>query len=108
MAELKIYYDKDGSLEPLKGKTVAVVGYGSQGHAHAQNLRDSGVNVVIAELEGTDEAFLTATSAEILPIGSVNGRPLGVPAPGPVTRRLIPAFRRARERILRGTPEVRP
>jgi len=53
MAELKIYYDKDGSLEPLKGKTVAVVGFGSQGHAHSQNLRDSGVNVIVAELEGT-------------------------------------------------------
>ena len=50
---LKIYYDKDGSLAPLKGKTVAVVGYGSQGHAHAQNLRDSGIKVVVAELPGT-------------------------------------------------------
>ena len=51
--QLKIYYDKDGSLEPLSGKTVAVIGYGSQGHAHAQNLRDSGVNVIVSELEGT-------------------------------------------------------
>jgi ketol-acid reductoisomerase len=42
-----IYYDKDASLETLQGKTVAVIGYGSQGHAHAQNLRDSGVNVVV-------------------------------------------------------------
>ena len=53
MAQLKIYYDKDGSLAALKGKTVAVIGYGSQGHAHAQNLRDSGVNVIVAELPGT-------------------------------------------------------
>ncbi len=53
MADLKIYYDKDGSLEPLKGKTVAIIGYGSQGHAHAQNLRDSGIKVVVAELAGT-------------------------------------------------------
>jgi len=53
MAELKQYYDKDGSLEPLAGKTVAVIGFGSQGHAHSQNLRDSGVNVIVAELEGT-------------------------------------------------------
>ncbi len=51
--ELKIYYDKDGSLAPLSGKTVAVVGFGSQGHAHAQNLRDSGVQVLVSELEGT-------------------------------------------------------
>ncbi|HHW47966.1 MAG TPA: ketol-acid reductoisomerase [Clostridiaceae bacterium] len=43
----KMYYDKDCNLELLKGKTVAVIGYGSQGHAHAQNLRDSGVNVIV-------------------------------------------------------------
>src|SRR5688500_7230013 len=42
-----IYYDKDADLNALKGKTVAVVGYGSQGHAHAQNLRDSGVKVIV-------------------------------------------------------------
>ena len=53
MADLKTYYDKDGSLEPLAGKTVAVIGFGSQGHAHAQNLRDSGVKVIVSELEGT-------------------------------------------------------
>lgn len=45
---IQTLYDKDGSLDPLSGKTVAVLGYGSQGHAHAQNLRDSGVNVIIA------------------------------------------------------------
>jgi len=54
MSELKILYDKDGSLAPLEGKTVAVLGFGSQGHAHAQNLRDSGVKVVVSELEGTN------------------------------------------------------
>jgi len=41
-------YDKDGSINALRGKTVAVLGYGSQGHAHAQNLRDSGVKVIVA------------------------------------------------------------
>jgi ketol-acid reductoisomerase len=46
--DIETLYDKDGSLEPLKGKTVAVLGYGSQGHAHAQNLRDSGVHVIVA------------------------------------------------------------
>ena len=45
MAE--IYYDKDADLSLIQGKKVAVIGYGSQGHAHAQNLRDSGVEVVI-------------------------------------------------------------
>ncbi len=49
-----IYYEKDAPIDPLKGKKVAVIGYGSQGHAHAQNLRDSGIEVAIAELEGTD------------------------------------------------------
>ena len=43
----KIYYDQDANLQNLAGKTVAVVGYGSQGHAHALNLRDSGVRVVV-------------------------------------------------------------
>jgi len=42
-----IYYDADASLEPLRGRTVAVIGYGSQGHAHALNLRDSGIDVVV-------------------------------------------------------------
>src|SRR5208282_1343513 len=43
----KIYTDKDASLEPLKGKTCAIIGFGSQGHAHALNLKDSGVKVII-------------------------------------------------------------
>ena len=56
----KIYYEKDAPLEPLKGKKVAVIGYGSQGHAHSLNLRDSGINVAVAELKGTDN-FKLAT-----------------------------------------------
>ena len=43
----KIYYDKDADLSLLKNKTIAILGYGSQGHAHAQNLRDSGCNVIV-------------------------------------------------------------
>ncbi|MDD4334689.1 MAG: ketol-acid reductoisomerase [Desulfotomaculaceae bacterium] len=43
----KIYYDQDADLNLLKGKTIAIIGYGSQGHAHAQNLRDSGLNVIV-------------------------------------------------------------
>jgi len=50
----KVYYDGDADLNLLKGVKVAIIGYGSQGHAQAQNLRDSGVDVVVAELEGTD------------------------------------------------------
>lgn len=48
----KVYYGNDANLDALKGKTVAVVGYGSQGHAQAQNLRDSGVHVVIGLRRG--------------------------------------------------------
>jgi len=51
---VRIYYENDASLDALKDKKVAVIGYGSQGHAHSLNLRDSGVNVAVAELEGTD------------------------------------------------------
>ena len=49
----KIYYDKDANLNLLKGKVIGIVGYGSQGHAHAQNLRDNGCQVIVAEAEGT-------------------------------------------------------
>jgi ketol-acid reductoisomerase len=48
-----IYYDRDASLQPLLGKTIAVIGYGSQGHAHAQNLRDSGLSVIVGLHEGS-------------------------------------------------------
>ncbi len=50
---VKIYYDKDADLNALKGKKVGIMGYGSQGHAHAQNLRESGIEVVVAELPDT-------------------------------------------------------
>ncbi len=51
-----MYYDKDADLSLLAGKTIAVVGFGSQGHAHAQNLRDSGVAVVVSDVPGTANA----------------------------------------------------
>jgi ketol-acid reductoisomerase len=50
---VKIYYDPDADLGVLKGKKVAIIGYGSQGHAQAQNLRDSGLDVIVAELKDT-------------------------------------------------------
>jgi ketol-acid reductoisomerase len=50
----KMYYEDSAPIDALKGKTVAVVGYGSQGHAHSQNLRDSGIKVNVAELAGTE------------------------------------------------------
>lgn len=49
----KRYYESDGSLDLLKDKTVAIIGYGSQGHAHALNLRDSGIDVVVGLYEGS-------------------------------------------------------
>jgi len=67
----EIYYDKDADLALIQSKKVAIVGYGSQGHAHAQNLRDSGVEVVIALKEGSksvakahEEGFTVMTVAE--------------------------------------------
>ncbi|MFM8805360.1 MAG: ketol-acid reductoisomerase, partial [Planctomycetia bacterium] len=47
-----IYYDSDADLKALAGKTIAIIGYGSQGHAQAQNLRDSGLTVVVAQRPG--------------------------------------------------------
>ncbi len=52
MAQLNVYYDKDCDLNIIKSKTVAMIGFGSQGHAHAENLRDSGVKVIIGLKEG--------------------------------------------------------
>ncbi|HCX64032.1 MAG TPA: ketol-acid reductoisomerase [Eubacteriaceae bacterium] len=49
----KMYYEKDCNMDALKGKTVAIIGYGSQGHAHALNLKESGVDVVVGLYEGS-------------------------------------------------------
>ncbi len=54
MKEAKMYYESDADLSLLKGKTIAVLGYGSQGHAHALNLKDSGLNVIVAQRSGGD------------------------------------------------------
>ncbi len=68
----KMYYEKDADLKLLDGKVIGIVGYGSQGHAHAQNLRDSGCQVIVAEAEGTpgwknakDAGFEVASAAEV-------------------------------------------
>ena len=49
----RIFYEKDCNLQKLKGKTVAIIGYGSQGHAHALNLKDSGIDVIVGLYEGS-------------------------------------------------------
>ena len=68
----KIYYDKNANLNLLTRKTIGIIGFGSQGHAHAQNLRDSGCQVIVAELLGTQAwkaakkaGFEVATAAEV-------------------------------------------
>lgn len=68
----KIYYESDADLNLLKGKTIGVIGYGSQGHAHAQNLRDSGCQVIVASREGgkgwetaQKDGFKVADTAEV-------------------------------------------
>ena len=49
---MKVFYDKDADLSLIKGKQVTIIGYGSQGHAHAQNLNDSGVKVTVGLRKG--------------------------------------------------------
>lgn len=62
-----IYYDKDCNLNVLKGKTIAIIGYGSQGHAHAQNLKDSGLKVVVGLRDGSARiAEAKAAGIEVL------------------------------------------
>src|SRR6476660_9937621 len=56
------FYEKDGSLAALQGKTIAIIGYGSQGHAHALNLRDSGLNVVVG-LHGASKSAAKVKAA---------------------------------------------
>lgn len=65
----KRFYEKDGSLAPLLQKTIAIIGYGSQGHAHALNLRDSGLNVVVGLYPGSKSA--AKAKAAGLPVMSV-------------------------------------
>lgn len=66
---INVYYEKDANKDLLKGKTIAIIGYGSQGHAQAQNLRDSGYNVIVSELEGTDN-FKLAVKHGFTPVSA--------------------------------------
>lgn len=66
---MKIYYEKDADLNLLKGKTIAVIGYGSQGHAHANNLRDSGFEVIVGlKPDGTSAPKARAAGFTVLPV----------------------------------------
>jgi len=65
----KTYYDQDVNWEVMNGKTVAIIGYGSQGHAHALNLKESGVNVVIGLYEGSkSKAVAEGQGLKVLPV----------------------------------------
>jgi ketol-acid reductoisomerase len=66
---VKMYYDQDADLGLLKGKTIAIIGYGSQGHAQAQNLRDSGVNVIVSDLKDSPN-WKMAVKAEFEPVSA--------------------------------------
>ncbi|HMT05178.1 MAG TPA: ketol-acid reductoisomerase [Solirubrobacterales bacterium] len=69
MSTQDIFYDKDGDLSKLEGKTVAILGFGSQGHAHALNLKDSGVNVVVGLREGSaSREQASAAGLEVLSV----------------------------------------
>jgi ketol-acid reductoisomerase len=70
-----MYYDDDADLTLLDGKTVAIIGFGSQGHAHALNLKDSGVNVVVGLREGSQSAQQARDGGlEVLPVSEAASR----------------------------------
>jgi ketol-acid reductoisomerase len=67
------YYEKDGDLGLLKGKTCAIIGYGSQGHAHAMNLRDSGIDVVVGlAANSKSKAKAEAAGLKVLPVNEAS------------------------------------
>ena len=66
MSEAKIYYQEDCNLSLLDGKTIAIIGYGSQGHAHALNLKESGCNVIIGLYEGSNGLRLRSRDLKYL------------------------------------------
>src|SRR5881409_3213257 len=84
-----IYYDRDADLSVLEGKTVAILGYGSQGHAHALNLKDSGVSVVVGLREGSESrAKAEAEGLEVLEVADAASR-------GDIVMILLPDERQA-------------
>ena len=70
-----LFYDSDADLSLLNEKTVAIIGYGSQGHAHALNLKDSGVNVVVGLYEGSQSANkASADGLEVLSVAEASAK----------------------------------
>ncbi len=71
----QLFYDSDADLNLIKGRTVAIIGYGSQGHAHALNLKDSGINVVVGLYEGSSSAEkATADGLEVLSVSDASAK----------------------------------
>src|SRR4029077_2353992 len=88
----KRYYKKDGNLANLKGRTVAIIGYGSQGHAHALNLRDSGLDVVVGLYKGSkswDKATREGLNVASVEEASAQGQVIMVLVPDQTQRALF-------------------
>ncbi len=89
MSTQDIFYDKDGDLSRLEGKTVAILGFGSQGHAHALNLKDSGVDVVVGLREGSaSREQASAAGLEVLSVADAASK-------GDIVMILLPDERQA-------------
>ena len=95
----KMYYDADADLGLLKGKTVAIIGYGNQGHAHALNLKESGIDVVVAEPAGTP-GFEQAKAAGFVATDAADATAradiITMLLPGAAAPRRLPRLRAAR------------
>ena len=83
MAEARMFYQEDCNLSLLDGKTIAVIGYGSQGHAHAPNAKESGCNVIIGLYEGSKswakaetQGFVVYTAADDAKGGGISVTPI--------------------------------
>ncbi len=86
----KVYYDKDAKLGYLKGKTIAIIGYGAQGRAQALNLRDSGLKVLVSELKGTPN-YKQAVKDKFRPVSAEEA-----------ARSILKGVERRRSRVLLG------
>ena len=70
----KIYHDEDASLDPIRGETVAILGYGNQGNAQARNLRDSGLDVIVGNIDDAYREAAIKDGFEVLPIAAASAR----------------------------------
>ena len=74
---MRVYYDRDADINLIKGKKVAIIGYGSQGHAHALNLRDSGVKDVAVALRKGSQGVKKAEAEKLKVMEVAAGRQMG-------------------------------